>query len=188
VDLGSLRRNLEKRGREKNKKVNCYVKIQQDLEMEIHWSGWKIFHMNDLSSIPEKRGVYQFRCPDDDKTPKTISRLLDKDIDGIIYVVKSDNLSRRINAFWKTVTKRDRSRHAAAWTYCSYDYESIFLPDRLQIRYFVGGDPECLEFDLLLEYFKRFKDLPPLNSSRGKYPNDWKKKFAEIFGRKPLPA
>jgi hypothetical protein len=154
--------------------------------MGINWSDWKKFNKNELAILPEKEGVYEFRCVDNNGFPKIISRLLDRDPEGIIYIGKSENLWSRINAFWKTIIKRDRSRHAAAWTYCSYGYESLFPPNSLQFRFLEFENPEDLEFDLLLQYFRKYRDLPPLNTSRGNYPGNWINKLEKTFGRKPL--
>lgn len=156
--------------------------------MEAKWSKWLRFEVKELSTIPEKEAIYQFRCVDEKGTPLMISRLKGKDSNGIIYIGSSENLKNRIKGFSKTVEKKDRSRHAAAWTYCSFNYSSIFPARRLQFRYKVTPNTTTSEFDLLLGYRKKFMDLPPLNSNRPPYPGDWKTRIKKVFGKLPLPG
>jgi hypothetical protein len=156
-------------------------------KMKANWTKWEFFEEEGICGIPEKEGVYQFRCIDEDGHPKPIKRLLGNELEGIIYIGKSKNLQKRINGFWTTIQKQDRSRHAASWTYVSYNYYPIFSPKHLQYRYFVAKNPIANEFFLLLSYRKKFMDLPPLNSNMGNYPGGWEGKWVEIIGRKPLP-
>ena len=155
--------------------------------MEANWTEWKCFGDKGISNIPQKGGVYQFRCVGEDGNPKPIRRLLGDDLEGFVYIGESDNLQKRIKGFWTTIQKQDRSRHAASWTYVSHDYYPIFPPQNLQYRYLLVKTKIPTEFNLLLSYRKKFMDLPPLNSSRGNYPGNWEKKWIEIIGRKPLP-
>lgn len=156
--------------------------------METNWSEWRFFEEEATSGIPEKAGVYQFRCVGVEGNPKPIRRLLGDDLEGIVYIGKSDNLQKRIKGFWTTIQKQDRSRHAASWAYVSLDFFPIFPPKNLQYRYLLVKTPIPTEFSLLLFYQKEFMDLPPLNSSRGNYPGNWEKKWSEIIGREPLPG
>lgn len=154
--------------------------------MEKEWSDWSFFKEEALSTLPEGEGIYQFRCVDVGGNPLVISRLKAKDQDGIIYIGSSANLRHRLKGFWKTVEQRDRTRHAAAWSYCSFGYDSIFPPAYLQFRYKVTRATTTSEFDLLLEYRRRFADTPPLNANQPPYPRDWKTRIRKMFGRDPL--
>jgi hypothetical protein len=146
------------------------------------------FRGEELSTIPKREGVYQFRCVGSEGIPMVITRLKNKDPGGIIYIGSSYNLRTRLSGFWRTIEMQDRSRHAAAWTYCSFIYSSIFPARRLQFRYKVTPNITTSEFDLLLAYRKKFMDLPPLNSNRPPYPGNWKARIKKIFGKPPLPA
>ncbi len=154
--------------------------------MEKLWTDWKKFLIEELSEIPVKEGVYQLRCVDKAGLPIKVSRLTGDDSEGIIYIGSSTNLKIRIKGFWKTIQNRDISRHAAGWTFCSFGYDSIFRPDMLQFRYKVTKSITTSEFDLMIDYRKRFMDLPPLNSNRPTYPRDWKNRMQKVFGKKPL--
>jgi hypothetical protein len=156
--------------------------------MKASWSGWSRFGMKELSNLPEREGIYQLRCVDGAGVPITIARLNNNDPDGIIYIGSSDNLRKRLKGFWRTIEIRDRSRHAAAWTYCSFGYDSIFPPNQIEFTYQVTRNKVTTEFGLLLNYRKEFMDLPPLNSNRPPYPGDWKARIRKVFGRPPLPA
>ncbi len=154
----------------------------------MNWSEWKSFRKEALSQIPEKAGIYQLRSLRDDGNPQSISRLLGKDQEGIVYIGESSNLKKRIQGFWSTITKRDRSRHAAGWSYVTFDFQKTFPPESLQFRYSPSEDFLAVEFDLLLFYLKEFGDRPPLNTNRGIYPDDWEEKIEKVFGHKPLYA
>jgi hypothetical protein len=156
--------------------------------METSWSNWFRFRAEELSTIPKKKGVYQFRCIDNKGVPMVIPRSKNKDPDGIIYIGSSVNLRTRLNGFWRTIQMLDRSRHAAAWTYCSFSYSSLFPAKRLQYRYKVALSFTTSEFDLLLAYRKKYMDLPPLNLNSPPYPGDWKNRIKKVFGKPPLPA
>jgi len=156
--------------------------------MEAIWSKWSHFELRKLSNIPKKKGVYQFRCIGNKGVPMVIPRSKNKDPNGIIYIGSSVNLRTRLNGFWKTIQKQDRSRHAAAWTYCSFSYSSLFPAKRLQFRYKMTPSITTSEFDLLLAYRKKFMDLPPLNLNQPPYPGDWKTRMRKVFGKPPLPA
>lgn len=152
----------------------------------MEWTEWESFKEGKIREIPERAGIYQFRCLDEEGKPILISRLRKKDALGIIYIGQTENLQRRINNFWKTITRRERSLHAAGWTYISCCYDELFPPENLQFRYKVTKNSIDEEFMLLLSYLKEFRDLPPLNSNRGRYPDNWEKKWKEVFGRLPL--
>ncbi len=156
--------------------------------MKTSWSNWSLFRVEELSTIPKREGVYQFRCIDTKGDPMVISRSKNRDSDGIIYIGSSVNLRTRLRGFWRTIQMHDRSRHAAAWTYCSFSYSSLFPAKRLQFRYKVTPNPTSSEFNLLLAYRKKFMDLPPLNSNWPPYPGDWEARIKRVFGRPPLPA
>jgi hypothetical protein len=154
--------------------------------MKHDWSDWLIFGKTQLRLIPKKHGIYEFRCVDENRSPISVSRLKGEDPRGVVYIGSSVNLKKRINGFWKTIQNRNESRHAAGWTYCSFRYDTVFPPERLQFRYKLVIDTVRNEFDLLLEYRKRFMDLPPLNSTPPPYPRDWKKRIEKGFGSRPL--
>ncbi|MEW6374199.1 MAG: hypothetical protein AB1502_00200 [Thermodesulfobacteriota bacterium] len=156
--------------------------------METSWSIWSRFRVEELSTIPKREGVYQFRCVDREGVPMVIGRLKNKDPKGIIYIGSSVNLRIRLKGFWRTIENKDRSRHAAAWTYCSFGYSSLFPAKRLQFGYKATPIITTSEFDLLLAYRKKFMDLPPLNSNRPPYLGDWKARVKKVFGMPPLPA
>ena len=161
------------------------IVLRRDV-MEMKWSEWLPFGEVALGGLPEKEGIYQFRCVDEKGTPIMISRLKGKDSNGIIYIGSSENLKNRIKGFWKTIENWDRSRHAAAWTYCTFKYDSLFPPHNLQFRYIATKSTTRYEFDLLLGYRKKFMDLPPLNSNRPPYPYDWKARIRKVFGMEPI--
>ena len=108
------------------------------------------------------------------------------DREGVIYIGSSGNLRKRIRDFWRTIEFQDRNRHAAAWTYYSFDYYPIFPLKHLQFRYSVTNKTTTSEFDLLINYRKRFMDSPPLNSNRPPYPGDWIARMERVFGRRPF--
>lgn len=154
--------------------------------MNPKWSKWRRFDEKSIVTIPRKPGVYQFRCLSDKGLPLAIPRLSKIDSKGIIYIGESGDLRKRLLDFRATLKDRKKSRHAAGWTYCSFNYFPIFPPRRLQFRHKVLRNPIAEEFELIMSYRKTFMDLPPLNSIRSEYPWNWKKRMREIFGVEPL--
>jgi hypothetical protein len=154
--------------------------------VKARWSKWQPFNEKRLVLIPRKPGIYQFRCISSKGFPLNIPRLKRTDPAGVIYIGESDDLKKRVSNFWITIRERGKSRHAAGWTYCSFNYFPLFPPKNLQFRYKVMQNTIAGEFDLLLSYRKKFMDLPPLNSTRSQYPRNWRKKMKEAFGVNPL--
>jgi hypothetical protein len=152
------------------------------------WSRWRYFKELTSGNVPESAGVYQIRCVNQRGTPQKLIRLASIDKDGILGIGESNNLYRRLRQFWVTISKKDYTRHAAAWHYLSFCYDQRFPENCLQFRYKKVKNKDmatCLEFDLLLKYRKKFMDGPPLNNSRGKFPDDWEKRIKKAFGRFP---
>ncbi len=153
--------------------------------MTSSWTRWRFLHEKEWNKIPPMPGVYQFRSLKKGQ-PQRIGRVRGTDKEGIIYTGQSSNLRQRISGFWKTLEHPRKSRHAAGWTYIAFRYERVFPKKNLQFRYMtLEGDPTRKEFDLLLEYRKKFMDLPPLNSTRSPYPHRWKTKIRKVFGTVP---
>ena len=68
---------------------------------KMKWSEWLPFGEVALGGLPEKEGIYEFRCVGEKGAPIVISRLKDKDSNGIIYIGSSENLKNRIKASGK---------------------------------------------------------------------------------------
>jgi hypothetical protein len=155
------------------------------------WSDWKSFLEIKQHNIPERPGVYLIRYSQTKGLPAKINRAYGVDQQGTLSVGETSNLKDRLTGFYRTFEGNTRySNHAASWYYVSCRYDRFFKKNGLQFRYKVTSTKKAAqreEFILLAKYRNKFLDLPPLNNSPGKYPDeDWEEIMKGIFGREPL--
>jgi hypothetical protein len=159
----------------------------------MEWSDWIPFSEISRHNIPERPGVYIIRYSRIKGVPAKINRAYGIDKQGTLSIGETSNLKDRLRGFNRTIKGNiRRSNHAAGWYYVSCRYDRLFRKDGLQFRYKVTNtkeEAERKEFILLARYRNKFLDLPPLNNSPGKYPEeDWRNIMKTIFGREPLES
>jgi len=138
------------------------------------WSKWH--NIDNFASIDKKPGVYKIRLAYSGKRhPVSISRLLGKDKDGLLSIGNSINLRKRIGEFCR-VAKDMTSflKHSAGdrlflIRICAHSSSNTFFNDKIiQFSFLMlqnKVEAEEVEEKLLKYYFKKYGELPPLNSS-----------------------
>jgi len=114
-------------------------------------------------------GVYKVIAIDKGN-PIPISRLLDTDIKGILYIGKALSfLDRVIDLKKSTAPDYKSSNHEFGLRYKQHASIKIKFPyDKLFIDFQPSDKPEELERDELKKYYEEYGELPPLNRQGGK--------------------
>jgi hypothetical protein len=121
---------------------------------------------NDISnsSIGIGGGIYKI-FSQDNNIRKPIERLLDKDIDGILYIGSATSyLDRVINLKKSILPDYNGQSHICGRRYKSNPKIELKFPiEKLYIELIPTDNPIELEKTELEKYFNRFGELPPLN-------------------------
>ena len=141
-----------------------------------NWSKWKDISSIDnlarqLSKVP---GVYKMRLSNSAGRAHPIGRLLDIDKKGVLAVGESANLARRIKEFHRAYIGDRFMRHSEGdrlflVLMCQYSHFKTAYQNNFTIQFAVmklnnKTEAETKEERLLKGYFKKFGELPPLNS------------------------
>jgi predicted GIY-YIG superfamily endonuclease len=141
-----------------------------------NWSKWKDISSIDnlagqLSKIP---GVYKMRLSNSAGRAHPIGRLLDADKKGVLAIGESVNLARRIKEFHRAYIGDRFMRHSVGdrlflVLMCQYSRFKTAYQNNVKIQFAVmklnnKTEAETKEERLLKGYFKKFGELPPLNS------------------------
>ena len=103
-------------------------------------------------------GVYKIRLADFKDYPIEISRFLDNDIDGILQIGSAEDTEKRIKCFRGAMKGKNNN--------CKIQYSFKKLQNESEAR--------TEEERLLKCYFKRHREVPPLNNNLPKrYNIDW---------------
>ena len=120
-----------------------------------NWSSWKSLSTENLSHIPDKKGIYIIRAI------REIPRLTG--LSDILYVGQG-NLKNRLG---KCLNYK---LHYSSWPYESgriYRVEKeLNLP--MEFSYLIMNSSQQAETAILDEYEKQHIELPPLNLTRGR--------------------
>lgn len=110
-------------------------------------------------------GVYVLSCVDETGRVIPISRLLDDDMDGVLYIGMATSFTKRVIDLKKSLSPDHESKeHECGVRHKGHKHISKNFPyDRLEVELFSSEDPRILEHDLLESYFVKFGELPPLN-------------------------
>ena len=156
------------------------------------WSSWE-----DIEQAKFKEhgyfGIYQIRMVDGVGNPLPVGRIVDVDQEGVIYIGKAgpvQTLAKRIHKF-ESVSKLGKAKHSGGETYILLKMKLIFSDHafknhKLQYKV-VHLDTDRIEPDLseqenfklkiereeinvLADYFNKYGELPPCNSS---FPGKW---------------
>jgi hypothetical protein len=118
-------------------------------------------------TIPESAGVYHIYSYKD-KKPLKINRVLRLDNEGVLYIGKSDNLRERLRILKKNIIKKPQvSTHTFGKKHNENKrLQKAFPLASLFVKYQISEDSKKLEKDLLDQYFQKFGEVPPFNSSK----------------------
>jgi len=111
----------------------------------------------------ESGGVYILRCGDD--KPISISRLLENDESGTLYIGKANSFINRVAELKKSISpKYSSDSHECGARYKLHTGISNNFPfEQLYLNLIASDDPRTTESNLLKEYEEKFGELPPLN-------------------------
>lgn len=151
------------------------------------WSSWQ-----DIEQVKvEQRsypGIYQIRMVNQDGNPRSIPRLMGTDEEGILYIGKvtpNRTLAKRIREF-QSAARFGSASHSGGETYvlvwmnliqsdpaykdCKIQYRVMSLYADLGVQEDFRHRIEEEESKALADYFHKYGELPPCNSS---FPGKW---------------
>jgi hypothetical protein len=145
--------------------------------MTEEWRGWDhVGYIDDLKFMYHWPGVYSVRLIDaPSEAPIPIGRFLRADETGTILIGVSDDLGDRLSKFYHSYLEDARThsegrRFHLVRMLCKFE-EEMYPNASMQFRVKRIPDVEQAKYEeerLLKSYFKRFGELPPLNSALGK--------------------
>jgi hypothetical protein len=140
------------------------------------WSNWKNI---EIKSNYYGCAVYQTRLVDGSGKVISIDRFLRNDKDGIISIGKTKNMEERRRDFLRGINKG--SSHSSANLFYlmknnCHNFKKKYRNFQIQYRFKVVSDKnlEKEEEKLIKDYFKKFGELPLLNSSIPNKYDNWK--------------
>lgn len=132
------------------------------------WSEWKNIKQKAMCN---NCGVYKIRLVDSQCSPIKISRFLDKDENGILQMGRSKDVEKRIKYFRGAIKGRRYSHAEGKRLYLVKEYSNFKGKyNNYGIQYSfrkLSSESEVKkkEEQLLKCYFKRYGEIPPLNSN-----------------------
>ena len=119
------------------------------------------------TEIPETAGIYLIHACSN-KVPVKLNRVIGVDGKGLLYIGKSKNIRARLRMLWRVLNpKLKATAHTFGTKYNSnkklresFPFSSLF------ISYRTTNEPKILESKLLDNYFTKFGEVPPFNSSK----------------------
>lgn len=122
---------------------------------------------NFWNQLPESGGVY-FIHSFNDKAPLKINRVLKVDDRGILYIGKSENIRERLRMLWRVINPQLKAKaHTFGIKYNdNKNLRKAFPLESLIISYKTTNESKKIESKLLNQYFAKFGEVPPLNSSK----------------------
>lgn len=129
------------------------------------WSKWRKLNRHELACVPKNSGVYQIACGD----RKFIGRLLEEDMDCILFIGQSVNLNRRIKQFLGSISEENRSGvHSGGNRFYNLGLQKFIK--KLKFRFMSAENPDkakAMEESLLERYQWEYGEVPALNNSGG---------------------
>lgn len=146
------------------------------------WSNWKeISRIDDVAALFKCPGVYKIRLADQQENAIKVPRFLGVDKEGLLAVGESDNLSRRIRQFYRAYSGQSFAHSVAERLFVllfkRVNSNSTMKNSRLEfscMKLKDKAEAQIREETLLKTYFKKFGELPPLNSSLPDKDVDWR--------------
>lgn len=131
----------------------------------------KIFdkELNINDCIDEKPGIYKIIACDEYSKRLNINRFLGSDIEGIIYIGKSNNLRKRLKKIRSGILNTDKlnTGHIATRRIKNYSNIQYFFRNHqifVEVEYCTNDDEaKTIEKKYLEDYTNIFGERPPLN-------------------------
>jgi len=134
-------------------KMKVFMLLEPDFEDQIQ------------KRFGDSGGVYWLRCVEEKGQDKfvRISRAIDNDDGGILYIGKAERLQTRLKNLRRCIDHKSK-KHICGRRYNSNsNLKKKFPLNRLCVSVKRANNPEELEKKNLDKYFKKYGDLPPLN-------------------------
>ncbi len=136
------------------------------------WTKWRCFSKEELNNCSESPGVYYIRWIKAGGKAVPIGRLRCVDQEGTLYIGmtgkgRSAGIYKRLWTFWKAVSRKSGAPHSGGKRFQRVLSRHIPLGS-LQFCYRRlknTAQAERVEKECLLDYQKKFWELPPLNSA-----------------------
>jgi predicted GIY-YIG superfamily endonuclease len=145
--------------------------------MSRKWSNWILLSSKSLASLDNRiPAIYRIRLVhQSNEKAVVINRFLNKDSNGIIYIGKTTNLKRRlkffVNAYQNTYNDNHSGGNLLHYLISNKIIENFRKKYFLQFSYIHIKSKKDIDNILtkeerkkLIEYFKKFGELPVLNS------------------------
>ena len=128
----------------------------------------KFSNQNFWKEIPNKSGVYFVFSINNKNIPIETQRLFCNDVNGILYIGKSEDLRSRIRILWRVLQPNLKTTaHTFGTKYNNYKtLRNNFHLESFAVQYIESNTPKKLESKLLDEYINKFGEVPPFNSSK----------------------
>lgn len=117
--------------------------------------------------IPECSGVYLIHSYNN-QIPIKLNRVLDTDVEGVLYIGKSENMRERLRMLGRVLNpKLKATAHTFGTKYnANKKLMKAFPLNTLYVSYIITNEPKTSESELLDNYFANFGEVPPFNSSK----------------------
>lgn len=129
----------------------------------------KLIEHNFHRNIPNKKGVYIIISVDENNDPININRLFNSDKNGFLYIGQSSDLKNRLRMLYRVLhpEKYKATAHTFGLKYNKLPSEikNKYPLDSLRVILSLDGNAEDVETKKLTEYFNKYGEVPPLNSS-----------------------
>lgn len=120
------------------------------------------------ASIPSESGIYKIYSLNKNNLPVPLARLLGIDVQGVLYIGKSENLKDRIRMLWRVLNPAYKATaHTFGVNYNSLQViKKAFPLATLAVEFEVCKNPKAIEKKALEDYRQKFGEVPPLNGSK----------------------
>ena len=118
-----------------------------------------------IAKFKDSGGAYTLMCEGDNGNPISVSRLLDIDNIGVLYIGMASNFSNRLADLKKSIAPK----YGSSSLECGSRYKSnekiasTFSFKKLFICLVPSNTPRETEAELMKKYESEFGELPPLN-------------------------
>lgn len=122
------------------------------------------------SQLQESPGIYRIRAFTSSRNPETLPRCNGTDPNGILHIGEAAYLRTRVRDF-RNAAFRGGNSHSAGCEFSDSGFASQFPKETIYYDFAQMASKEAAvksEYELHVEYRKRFHDKPPLDASIGK--------------------
>jgi hypothetical protein len=130
--------------------------------MSVVWHRLEDLSGKGFDEVPSSCGIYLLRWARNSK-PVPVSRIGGVDKQGLLYIGKAKRLKRRVRRLWRSIYERDLGSHTVGKTIILCNFPEIVNKAEYEITWESTEDEEGQEWNALVQYARRYKELPPLD-------------------------